>query len=118
MHQQYRDATLRELRDQQVRFAPRTKKLQQLERAEKLLSELEVSRQYPYDYLCFRITDYRPERATRHVIQGVDARHDLRLLVEDLSDAADVRVEEASEPVHTVEDLSRLFKVSTKTINR
>jgi RNA polymerase sigma factor (sigma-70 family) len=118
MHTEYRNETLRALRDQQVRFAPRPKKLQQLERAEKLLSEIDLTRDYAYDYLCYRITDYRPTDTPRTVIQGVDARHDLRLLVEDLSDAAEVTADESHEPVHTVEDLSRTFNVSTKTINR
>jgi RNA polymerase primary sigma factor/RNA polymerase sigma factor len=49
---------------------------------------------------------------------GREAIHDLRLFVEDVSDAADIRVEDVAEPVHTVEDLSKMFKVSTKTISR
>ena len=118
MHEEYRDQEIKALRDQQVRFAPRPKKLEQAARAEKLLSEVDPEREYSYDFLCFRITDYRPEKSSRRTIRGVDVRHDLRLLVEDMSEAADVRVEEAAEPVHTVADLSRMFNVSTKTISR
>ena len=51
-------------------------------------------------------------------MSGAEASHDLRLFVEDVSDAANMRVEDAGEPVHTVEELSRLFNVSTKTISR
>jgi RNA polymerase primary sigma factor/RNA polymerase sigma factor len=51
-------------------------------------------------------------------MSGQDAIHDLRLFVEDVSEAANLRVEDAGEPVHTVEDLSKMFKVSTKTISR
>ena len=36
-------------------------------------------------------------------IMDIAARHDLRLFVEDVSDAADLRVEDVAEPVHTVE---------------
>ncbi len=50
-----------QLRDQQVRFAPREKKIEQVNRAEKLLTELEPQRTYTYEYLCYRITDFRPE---------------------------------------------------------
>jgi RNA polymerase primary sigma factor/RNA polymerase sigma factor len=39
-------------------------------------------------------------------------------LIEDLSDSADVAVSEVAEPVHTVEELSKMFSVSTKTISR
>lgn len=118
MHQDYRDSQINQLRDQQTRFAPRNKQIQQAARAEELLGEIEPRREYAYDFLCYRVTGYRPEKPTRHNIRGVDAKHDLRLLVEDLSEAANVTVEEAAEPVHTVDDLSRLFNVSTKTISR
>ena len=39
MHSAYRSHVIKELRDQQVRFAPRAKKLQQADRAERLLAE-------------------------------------------------------------------------------
>ena len=118
MHTDYLNPVIRQLRDQQVRFAPRDKKVEQVDRAEKLLTELEPQRTYPYDYLCYRITDFRPESFANLKIKGQDASHDLRLFVEDLSEAADVPAEAAGEQVLTVEELSRLFNVSTKTISR
>jgi RNA polymerase primary sigma factor/RNA polymerase sigma factor len=42
----------------------------------------------------------------------------LRQLIEDLSESADLSAAEVEEPVYSVEDLSRMFKVSTKTIVR
>ena len=118
MNATYVNSTLKQLRDQQVRFAPRDKKLEQVNRAEKLLAELDKARDYSYEYLCYRITDYRPEATPSTTMSGQDALHDLRLFVEDVSDSADIRVEDAGEPVHTVEDLSKMFNVSTKTISR
>ncbi len=118
MHTDYRNTILKQLRDQQVRFAPREKKLEQVNRAETLLGEIDPEKTYSYEYLCFRITDYRPEADPRDTMTGAAARHDLRLFVEDVSDAANIRVEDVEEQVHTVDDLSKLFKVSTKTISR
>ncbi len=118
MHEEYRDAKIKELRDQLTRFAPKAKKLEQASLAEKLYGEIESDRSYAFDYLCFRITNYRPEQASRHSVAEADLKHDLRLLIEDLSDSADVEVTEVGEPVHTVEDLSKMFRVSTKTISR
>lgn len=118
MHEHYRDSKLKELRDQLVRFAPKAQKVEQAARAEQLLSELEPERSYAYDYLCYRITNYRPQEASRHTLAAADAISDLRQLVEDLSESAAVSVTEVDEPVHSVEDLSRMFNVSTKTINR
>lgn len=118
MHTDYLNPVIRQFRDQQVRFAPRDKKIEQVNRAEKLLAELDAGRTYTYEYLCYRITDFRPESYPNLKLSGEDAGHDLRLFVEDLSDAADVPVTSAGERVLTVEELSRMFKVSTKTISR
>lgn len=118
MHTDYVNPALRQLRDQQVRFAPREKKIEQANRAERLLGELEPSRTYTYEYLCYRITNYRPESYPNLKMSGREASHDLQLFVEDVSDAANVNVEAAGEPVLTVEELSKQFRVSTKTISR
>jgi RNA polymerase primary sigma factor/RNA polymerase sigma factor len=118
MHSEYLNPAIRELRDQQVRFAPREKKWEQAIQAEKLLHELDPSRTYSYEYLCYRITNFRPETSPNVNVSGREAQHDLRLFVEDVSNAANVPVEAAGEPVLTVEELTRRFNVSTKTISR
>jgi len=118
MHSDYQNPALRELRDQLVRFAPREKKLEQVNRAEQLLSELAPDRAYTYEYLCYRITKYRPEDYPDMRLSGREACHDLRLFVEDLSDACNVTMSDAGEQVLTVEDLSKQFQVSSKTISR
>lgn len=118
MHSDYANPAVRQLRDQQVRFAPRERKLEQVDLAEKLLSEIEPDRTYTYQYLCFRITKYRPDAYPDLKLDGREASHDLRLFVEDLSDSADVEADAAGERVLTVDELSRQFKVSTKTVSR
>jgi hypothetical protein len=40
MNTNYLSPVLRELRDQQIRFAPREKKIEQVNRAERLLAEI------------------------------------------------------------------------------
>ena len=114
----YRSPIMRQLRDQQVRFAPRERKLEQLENADRLLTEIRADKTYPYEYVCFRVTGYRPSASPHLVIGGEDLEHDLQRFIEDLSDAANVRVEDAGQPVYTVDDLSKMFNVSTKTISR
>ena len=118
MHREYKNQFMAELRDQQVKFARREKKLEQADRAEKLVAEIEPTRTYSYEYLCFRITGFRPEVAGLVTMTGLDAIHDLTAFVEDVTESANLRIEEIGEPVHSVEDLSRLLKVSTKTISR
>ena len=92
--------------------------MEQADRAEKLMAELDRKRDYPFDFLFYRLTDVRPQQSSRSTVKGEDAAHDLRLFVEDITDSVNIRIEDASEPVHTVDQLSKLFNVSTKTISR
>jgi len=118
MHTDYVNPAIRQLRDQQVRFAPRDKKIEQVDLAERLLGELDPKRTYTYEYLCFRITKFRPQSYPDLRLTGKEARHDLQLFVEDVSDAANVASSAAGEQVLTVDQLSEKFNVSTKTISR
>ncbi len=118
MHTEYKTDAIRELRDQLVRFTPREKKIEQIDRAEKLLREIDLTRTYNYEFVCFRVTSHRPQNAPVICISPDDVRHDLHCLIEDMSESADIRIEDVGQPVHTVEDLSKMFNVSTKTIAR
>ena len=84
----YRHPAMKQLKDQQTRYAPRERRLEQVERAEQLLGEIEGTKRYPYEYLCYRITGFRPDGWPALVLEGGDVQHDLRLFVEDLSATA------------------------------
>jgi RNA polymerase primary sigma factor len=111
--------TLEQLADQQVRFAPPGRRLEQLRRAEQLLVEIDPGRQYPYQFVCFRITDFRPEAHADLLLPGADVRHDLCVIIDRLARSMPVLpVEAVEEPVLTLEQLSKKLNVTTKTINR
>ena len=118
MHSDYKCGFIAELRDQQVRFAPRDRKLEQVDCAERLLRDLKDGRDYNFEFISFRLTGFRPENAPVIKISTKDLRHDLLCFIEDLSEAANVAADDVAQPVHTVDDLSRMFNVSTKTISR
>jgi RNA polymerase sigma factor (sigma-70 family) len=110
----FKHPALKELTDQQVRFAPVSRRLEQLARAERLLAEVEPGKKYPYQFICFRVTDFRPDSYPDLVIDGDDLAHDLRLMIESLA----VPAEAMPEPVLTLDEISKRFNVSTKTIRR
>ncbi len=118
MSNSYSHPALKQLKEQQARYAPKERRVEQIERAETLLSEIDAKKCYPYEYLCFRITGYRPEGAPALVLEGEEVRHDLRLFVEDLSGTLGQSVEQASEPVLTVDEVSRRFNVTPRTVSR
>jgi RNA polymerase sigma factor (sigma-70 family) len=114
----YQHPALRQFAEQQVRYAPIDIRIEQMDQAERLLHELVPHATYRYADLCERITAYRPTMYPDLKIDGATAIHDLRVLVEDLSESAELPVEKAREEVFTVEDLSAKFNVSTKTVDR
>ena len=117
--EQLQCAALKELAEQQVRFAPPLRRLEQLGRAEKLLTEIEANRSYPYQYVCFRITEFRPDSYPDLLIEGHQLEHDLCILIEALARTTPaLPVETIAEPVLTLEQISKRLNVSTKTITR
>jgi RNA polymerase sigma factor (sigma-70 family) len=110
---------LKQLTDQQVRFAPPSRRLEQLSRAERLLGEIEPARQYPYQFVCYRITEFRPDSYPDLLIDGRDLQRDLYLFIAELARSMPaVPVETVAEPVLTLDQMSKQLNVSTKTINR
>lgn len=110
---------IRELTDQQVRFAPPTRRIEQLAHAEHLLAEIDSAKQYPYQFVCFRITEYRPNAHAELVIPGEELLHDLRQFISQLAESIPaVPAEDYDEPVWTLAEMSKKFNVTTKTINR
>src|SRR5215218_7864082 len=118
MGSSYCHPALKQLKEQQARFAPRDERLAQIERAETLLGEIHSEKQYPYEYLWYRIKGYRPETAPDLLLDGSGIRHDLRLFIEDLSGTVGQTAEQAAEPVLTVDAVSRRYNVSTRTVAR
>jgi RNA polymerase sigma factor (sigma-70 family) len=110
----FHNPALKQLTDQQVRFAPPARRLEQLARAERLLADIDPAKQYPYQFVCYRITEFRPDSYPDLLIDGQSLQHDLRLLIEALT----VPVEAMPEPVLTMKEISQKLNVSTKTIRR
>jgi RNA polymerase sigma factor (sigma-70 family) len=115
----FKNPAMKQLTDQQVRFAPPARRLDQLTRAERLLAEIDRNKSYPYQYVCYRLTDYRPEAYPELMIDGGDLEHDICRFIEALVRSSPaVPVESVSEPVLTLEQISEQLHVSTKTISR
>lgn len=106
----------------QLRRGPTRLRLRQLLNIEFLLSVVEPSKSYPYDFVCHALTGFRPRSAgsggDTPLLEGDALIEDLVHLAEDLSLEADIPVAALSESVYSVAELARRFDVSTKTIFR
>ncbi|MEW6359712.1 MAG: sigma-70 family RNA polymerase sigma factor [Planctomycetota bacterium] len=113
----YKILAIQDLRDQLL-FAPERARKQQISRLEVLIREIDPGRDYPYDYVLFRITRFRPEQNTSANLRGEMLRCDLARLLLDLSGSVNIPVSEAGEPVFSIEDLAKRYTVSPRTIAR
>lgn len=103
----------------QLRFASQDQRVKQLDAAEQLLMLIDNDREYPFDFVCFRITGYQPKNPPEGPpIQGEQLAEDLHIFISRLSSRLARPVAEQNEKVYTIEELAAAFGVSTKTIHR
>jgi RNA polymerase sigma factor (sigma-70 family) len=107
------------LAEQQIRFAPPARRQAQAAAALRLLTEIEPDKAYPYQYVCFRVTDYRSDAHADLMIPGDALRHDLELFARRVERSVPaLPIEQTVEPMLTLDEVSKRFNVSTKTISR
>jgi RNA polymerase primary sigma factor len=115
----FRAPALKELTDQQVRFAPAARRREQVDRAAKLLGEIDAGRLYPYQFICYRVMDYRSAAHADLLIPGSDLKHDLAEFIRRVERSIPpLPIEQAVEPILTLDEVSKRLNVSTKTIGR
>lgn len=103
----------------QTKFAPEGQRRKQLDAAERLIWLIDKSRGYPFEFVCFHITGYRPKGpAAQELIEGSELADDLRVFIVKLSGQLALFVAEQEEEIYTAEELAEKFAVSTKTIER
>jgi len=112
----FRIDTLAELARQMADFTPQDVRVTQVMAAEELLHSLDATRAYPHEFIVYRITGYRPKTAAdsdADLLTGLALQHDLGLLIEQVSETLDVKVEALAEPVLDIDAVSALIaKVS------
>ena len=122
---EFRHTELKELTEQlagtdkRKSLVPVGKRRAQFERAGQLLAEIDPAKNYPYPFICFRITGFRSDAYPELLISGEGLRHDLKLLIERLDRSLPaLPIDQATEPLLTLDQVSKLLKVSAKTIRR
>ncbi|MFP4104644.1 MAG: sigma-70 family RNA polymerase sigma factor [Phycisphaerae bacterium] len=91
-----------------------------LDAAESLVRLVDTKQEYPYEFVVFRLTGYRPsgEDAIATSLKGKSLRADLLKLMLDLCDSLRIRTSDYDDHVYDIKTLSERFNVSTKTIQR
>lgn len=103
----------------QLRFTPAPKRLEQLRAAEKLFCEIEPEKTYPFEFIFYRVTGFRPKGQLPHTyIGGKDLQEDLRIFILQLNKLAAQPIANQKEKIFTTPELAEYLNVSTKTIRR
>ena len=102
----------------QLTYSPGKVRLEQVNRAERLICLTELAKTYPYEFVCYQITGYRPRGGIGKSLKGKPLRDDLAHLVEEVSGSLKITPEEVGEPVLAIGDAAKQFGVSEKTIQR
>jgi len=103
----------------QLRFTPKKQRRKQLDAAEKLFAIIDKDREYPFEFVCFRITGFHPKgEAKQQLIKGDELTNDLQLFISKLSGQLAHPTSEQNQKVYTIEGLATALDVSTKTIER
>jgi len=103
----------------QLRFTPSAKRLRQIEATEELIRSIDPDKQYPWEFVHFRITGFMPARSVQsYLIPGRQLLEDLRIFVTRLSTIACPRVDQLDEPIYRLGEVASRLGVSEKTVNR
>jgi RNA polymerase primary sigma factor len=102
----------------QMAFTPVKRRVEQVNRAEKLVCLTEAGKAYPFEFVCYQITGYRPGGDIGKALPVKTLREDLVRLVEQVSGTMRLKPEDMGEEVLSIEDAAKHFSVSQKTVQR
>ncbi len=103
----------------QFRFASQKQRRKQLDAAEKLFEAVNRNKDYPFEFVCYRITGFHPKgESAQQFIKGDELAEDLRIFISRISGQLAQPAVEQGEKVYTFEELAKIFNISIKTIHR
>lgn len=79
---------------------------------------IDPAKEYPYSFVCFTITGYRPRRTADSLLTGKELIADLVELLDALTVACPLPVSVADGRLYDIDALARRLSVSCKTITR
>lgn len=114
--QAYRSTQMSEL-TRQMLYAPPARRAEVVRHAEAFHDVIEPTKNYPIDFVVYRLTDRRVPQTDSVMLVGEALRPDLRLMIDALSRSIELLPQEG-DPGETTAELAERLGVSTKTIGR
>ena len=114
--QAFRSRALSDL-TRQLLYSPAEIRVQVVKHAEQLHDELDPAKNYPIDFVVYRLTKRRIPPSESVLLVGEAVMPDLRLLIDTLSRSITMP-QDVADPGLTTGEMAELLNVSTKTIGR
>lgn len=114
--QAYRTNELSDL-TRQLLYSPTQRRAEAVRHAEQLHDEVEGGKNYPLDFVVYKLTGRRVPTNERVMLVGEAIRPDLCLLIDALSRSIEL-LDDPADPGMTTMELAESLSVSTKTIGR
>jgi len=104
----------------QAGYAPEKQKKNQISACEALISLVRPGKEYPFEFVCFHLTGYRPKRKNlpQELLQTDKLLSDLSLFASELSKTIKQSAADFKGDIFTKNALAKHFNVCEKTINR
>ena len=106
----------------QAKFAPEKKRLQQLDACEALVHLIQPGCEYPFEFICFHLTGYRPHSGkdfqTDNLLSYNELLSHIPAYAGQLSNSMRIPACSITQKVYTIDSLARRFRVCQKTISR
>jgi RNA polymerase sigma factor (sigma-70 family) len=103
----------------QLRFESPQTLLEQSYKAERLIKLLASDKQYPYDFICYKLTDFKHKDAQNPaLLTGRDVIRDLVTFISQISQQLPVPLNQLPENARTIREIADVCNISTKTLQR
>ena len=113
----YRQAEIRQL-EAALLYTPVRMRKAHLRRLERLVPELDPKRIYTLEYVCYRVTLFRPDTNATALLSGRSLLHDLGWMLRTLSAAAPLAEAREDDSVVQIETVAADCRVALKTVRR
>lgn len=99
-------------------FVPKTQQLKQLAAAEELYKIASPNQEYPFEFICFKITGYRPKEHTTEMVSGKELIESLPMYVARSSARLRLPAAKQKEKIYSLAETAKKLNISIRTIER
>jgi len=106
---------------EQSRFFSEKQRMSQLDACQRIIRLIRPGREYPYEFICYHLTGYRPGGgglADSELLGYEDLLSDIAVYSEQLSRSMNIAAARMKEKIYTAQSLCKRYRICVKTVSR